>query len=296
MLGYIVLRFSRLSDKSKCQKLTIPEDVATTIPFIRLAISSPMRESNGEIEIQFSTTMSVVRAYFIIKRWIPADDVIDAIDAMVAIEELKNYIEQDDTLMASLYKFADWLDDIEFIQQLPPPDFPKNITEIIDDLPHSLLEYYVTTYISECFDEWKKPYSFGECMLYFIETNPDFAEWIWTCVDRPQILDLISAPRKKRGYLSKCTFHQIRQYFALPESKYEAIDPQEQKLIDALQKAEYGELRGMRSRSRYIDGQEVQLCQARLNRYLLSKGKKVGRKKQNYAKQATREFKLRMRR
>jgi len=293
MSGYIVLRFYGLLDTPKCQRLTIPEDVATTIPFIKSAISSPMLESNGEIEIRFSTTMSVVRAYFIIKRWIPIDYKIDAIDAMVAIEELKNYIEQDDTLIAMLYKFADWLDDIEFIQQLPPPDIPKNLMEIIDGLPHSLLEHYITTYISECFDEWKKPYSFGECVLYFMDAKPDFAEWIWTCVDRSQLLDLISAPGKKRGYLSKCTFDEIRQYFALPEQNYEATDPQEQKLIDDLRKAEYGERRGMRSW--YIDGQEVQLCQARLNRYRIEKGKKVGRKKQNYVKQATQEFKLRIR-
>lgn len=294
MSGYIVLRFSRLSDKTKCQRIKIPEDIGMSIPFIKLAVSSPMRESKGEIEIQFSTTMSVVRAYFIIKRWIPVDYKINAIDAMIAIDELKNYMEQDDAMTTKLYTFADWLDDIEFIQQLPPPDFPKNLMEIIEGLPHSLLEYYITIYLSECFDELQKPYSFSECILYFMDTKPEFAEWIWTCVERSQLIELISAPKRSRGFLLKCPFDGIRQYFSFPEQKSEVIDPQEQRLINELRKAEYGERRGMHKW--YIDGEEVQICQAKLNKYRIEKGGKVGRKKQNYVNQVTREFKLKMRR
>ena len=111
--------------------------------------------------------------------------------------------------------------------------------------------------------------SFHTVWTNFNTMHPSLAEFIWTNMDRENLLEIANCPRKKVNTMKRSSFGDMTAYVAKFKPKEYTSDPHENKLKAAVARAKRGTRVG--AFGRYINSEEIAIAECKLQKYQMER-------------------------
>lgn len=136
--------------------------------------------------------------------------------------------------------------DIPRLSQMRIPKPSDSCLKEVERLPKDLQKFFVNRYGVHA----KTNVAKFECKLYkFIVELPKFAQFVWQDVEfRTTTLNLLKCPNKKRNSLEKLPFENIMSFLEKHYTAFQSTDPEEAKLLQALNILKQGRLSALQPR------------------------------------------------
>ena len=181
---------------------------------------------------------------------------------------------------------SDWIDvfwlasrfgDSHFFSELKFPNLETfiGINDTIPQMPMEAYIHYAEKYLLEIFHCGEQQ-SFNKKWTNFCTTHPSFAYYLWSCMDRGNLLDISGdVPIKKKNMMKNCTFDELVIYFNNVNKPRKQEDPKEELLRNNLRREYHG---SKHRSSTYYDGNAIHEAEVALDKYLSEKKKAEQRK------------------